>query len=105
MFNIEWRDCLFGTTTTCAANGDTSYEVQLVEGTSTFNIIFGTMGSATATRGAVGVQKNGTTFTQSLQHWWDDRPANHLHSTGLPADTNRLANGYSFTYRYTFSHS
>ena len=64
VFNIEWRACQYNGATTCLANGDTSYEVQLVEGTSTFRIIFGTMGSATATVGAVGVEKNGTVFTQ-----------------------------------------
>src|SRR5206468_118092 len=52
------------TFTTCLANSDTSYEVQLYEGTSTFSIIFGAMGSATTTVGAVGVEKNGTVFTQ-----------------------------------------
>ncbi|HST03873.1 MAG TPA: S-layer homology domain-containing protein [Chloroflexia bacterium] len=64
VFNIEWRNCLYGTPTSCLANGDTSYEVQLLESTSTFNIIFGAMGSATTTSGAVGVQKNATTYTQ-----------------------------------------
>ena len=64
VFNIEWRNCLYGTPTSCLANGDTSYEVQLLESTSTFNIIFGAMGSATTASGAVGVQKNATTYTQ-----------------------------------------
>ena len=38
VFNIEWRACRYNGATTCLANGDTSYEVQLVEGTSTFNV-------------------------------------------------------------------
>ena len=61
---IEWPDCLYGTPTSCLANGDTSYEVILREGSSNIEVVYGTMGSATGTTGERGVQKDPSTYTQ-----------------------------------------
>jgi len=57
-FNIEWRGGFFGTT------GRVDFEVQLLEGSSAFHVIYGTIdgGGASAT---VGTQASGTgPFTQ-----------------------------------------
>src|SRR5207248_5492046 len=64
-FYIEWRACRYNGATTCLANSDTNYEVVLQEGATTFQIVYGVFGSANATVGAIGVQKNPTTYTQS----------------------------------------
>src|SRR5205823_12918009 len=49
------------------ASSDANYEVVFTEGSTTFNIVYGVFGSANATVGAIGVQKNSTAgnFTQS----------------------------------------
>src|SRR5207253_11167323 len=64
-FYIEWRACRYNGATTCLANSDANYEVVFTEGATTFQIVYGVFGSANATVGAIGVQKNPTTYTQS----------------------------------------
>ena len=65
-FYIEWRACRYNGATTCLANSDANYEIVFHEGVlNSFDIIYGTFGSANATVGALGVEQNGTTYTQS----------------------------------------
>src|SRR5207253_769938 len=65
-FYIEWRACRYNGATTCLANSDANYEIVFHEGVlNSFDIIYGVFGSADATVGAVGVEQNGTTYTQS----------------------------------------
>jgi hypothetical protein len=64
-FYIEWRNCQYGTATSCLANSSTNYEIVFQEGSSSFNIVYGTFGTADATAGAIGVQLSSTVFTQS----------------------------------------
>jgi len=76
IFNIEWRTTYF------SGGGTANYELRLYEGlpggNSRFDIIYGvvTQGITPATG---GVQKNGTTFTQSF-----------CNGTGLPITPNNL---------------
>ena len=57
VFNIEWRAVYFG------SGAAVNYEVRLLENTQTFEVIYATVpeGGLNAT---VGVQRDGTTFTQ-----------------------------------------
>ena len=58
IFNIEWR-------TTYFSGGALNYEVQLFEGQTAFDVIYGTVGTTAGNDSelTVGVQKNGTQFT------------------------------------------
>ena len=64
-FYVEWRNCLYNTSTSCLANSDNNYEVVFQEGQTSYSIRYGTFGAANATVGAIGVQKNGTTYNQT----------------------------------------
>ncbi len=64
-FYVEWRACRYNGATTCLANSDSNYEIVFHEGQSAFSIVYGAFGSANAAVGAIGVQKDTTTFTQS----------------------------------------
>src|SRR4029077_528097 len=65
-FYIEWRSCRYNGATTCLANIDANYEIVFHEGVlNSFDIIYGAFGSANGTVGAIGVEQNGTTYTQS----------------------------------------
>ncbi|MEP6775061.1 MAG: S-layer homology domain-containing protein [Chloroflexota bacterium] len=64
-FYIEWRNCLYNGPTGCLQDGDTDYEVIFQEGQDSFDVVYGTMGSATAGLGARGVQRNGALYTQA----------------------------------------
>ncbi|MDQ2806925.1 MAG: hypothetical protein M3Z04_08455, partial [Chloroflexota bacterium] len=64
-FYIEWRNCRYGTATSCLAGSDNNYEVVFSEGQTSFQIVYGTFGSANATAGAIGVEKNTTVYTQA----------------------------------------
>jgi hypothetical protein len=64
-FYIEWRNCLYSTSTTCISGSDNNYEIALHEGSSSFDIIYGTFQSVNSTLGAIGVQQNTTVYNQS----------------------------------------
>src|SRR5207249_3092694 len=64
-FYIEWRTCRYNGATTCLANSDSNYEVVFTEGSTSFHIVYGSFGSATAAVGAIGVQKDTSTYVQA----------------------------------------
>ncbi|MGI8586489.1 MAG: kelch repeat-containing protein, partial [Chloroflexia bacterium] len=64
-FYVEWRACRYNGATTCLAGSDNNYEIVFQEGQTNFQIVYGVFGPSNATVGAIGVQKNGTVFTQS----------------------------------------
>ena len=57
VFNIEWRSCVRTCCSSCMQGAETSYEIQLLEGQNSFNVIYGEMGPDTAPEGVIGVQK------------------------------------------------
>ncbi|MEO8285148.1 MAG: kelch repeat-containing protein [Chloroflexota bacterium] len=65
-FYIEWRNCLYNGPTGCLQNGDTSYEVVFQEGASSFQVVYGAMGSAVGGVDIIarGVQRNDALYTQ-----------------------------------------
>ena len=64
-FYIEWRNCLYATSTTCIAGSDNNYEIVLYEGQPSFDIVYGAFGAPNATLGAIGVQLSSAQFDQS----------------------------------------
>jgi hypothetical protein len=64
-FYVEWRNCVTLYGSTCITDGDTSYEVIFPEGQNSFQVVYGTMGSATADKGVRGVVENNSLYTQA----------------------------------------
>src|SRR5207244_8183897 len=64
IFYIEWRNCLYRGGA-CPGDSGNNYEIVFQEGQADFQIVYGGFGSANATVGAIGVEKNGSLYTQS----------------------------------------
>ncbi|HUS15793.1 MAG TPA: S-layer homology domain-containing protein, partial [Chloroflexia bacterium] len=59
VFNVEWRAAVLN-----AQNAPINVEVQFIEGSPNFNIIYGTSVGDTGTGATIGVQRDQTAFTQ-----------------------------------------
>ena len=108
-FYIEWRNCLWASSSTCQANSDNNYEIVFQEGVSDFSIIYGAFDTPNNTLGAIGVQGASGFFTQSRCNLGPPTSSQEIYSlppscTSPTPTATATANGHGYRNGYRDSY-